>query len=72
MSEHYKQVWRVDCEDLSIKITEVTQDAPLGEWISWLPQPYAYLETEKEAKELLRFVIQDRINDLQTQLEATK
>ena len=72
MEETYKKVWRVDCENLSCKPTEVSEDAPIGQWISTWGEAYAYLETEKEAKALLKSVIQSKIDELQKQLEATK
>ena len=70
--EKYKAVWRADCENLSCQQTEVTADAPIGEWIQTWGAAYAYLETEEEAKRALKLVIQDRIEELQKQLEATK
>lgn len=46
-----KSYWRLDLETEEIQwAAEVADDAPVGVWIPALGLPYAYFETEDEAK----------------------
>jgi len=63
-------LWRVDCEYLDCTKLErknVSEEAPIATWIPVMigRAHYAYFESEKEAKEVLVGLIDDRIQELQ-------
>ncbi len=65
-----KYIWRVDDEYLDctkLEREDVSEEAPIATWIPVMigSAYYAYFESEKEAKEVLVGLIDDRIQELQ-------
>jgi len=66
-----KSYWRVDAEYQTLKhVVNVSDQAPVGVWITALGQPYIYFENEDDAKEVFKVTIQNEIKRLQSLIEG--
>lgn len=70
-SNYNKSYWRVDVEYETIKyVTDVSDQAPVGVWIPAIGQPYAYVETEQEAKAALKSALSNEVERLNKLIEG--
>lgn len=66
MTHFNKSYWRVDAEYQTLQhVHNVSDQAPVGVWIPTIGNPYAYFNTEVEAKNALRKILSDEIERLE-------
>lgn len=69
-NRHTKSYWRVDAEYETVEYVEnVSDKAPVSVWIQTIGKPYAYVETEQEAKQILKNTLLAEINRLNKRVE---
>lgn len=57
--------WRVDSEYLTLELAENVSDAaPVGQWIQTIGNPYAYFMSREQAVVVLKDVIDRKIAEL--------